>query len=262
MKFMSERQEWKLSLLELQGIITVNLIRGLSKLRILFHVLIFVKGSHKWNVRKDAVIGFIYESWMFFFVRPHVIHLCLCIHLKNEIVILLLLDVVICACSENYINNGFMTLLFKVSFFVVVFLLLQIRFHHCPVECVLQTLSWRCMEIDASRNGVSWIPDFEGERTGKEFSTSAAEWHWHCCCWTGWLESYLVAQTSHFTILFLEGSNGSDWVTNNFIVVNWIKPHSQVCEWTSCTETQDFWKLSCEFIQVYLFFLQTLFFFL
>ncbi len=64
-------------------------IRGLGELTMLFHVLICVKGSYKWNVKKNAVFEFIYESWMYV-ARPHVIHLCLCVQLKNEIVILLL----------------------------------------------------------------------------------------------------------------------------------------------------------------------------
>ncbi len=64
--------------------------------------------------------------------RPNVIHLCLCVHLKNYIVILFIftsLNAVICVCSANDINDGFVTSLCKVSFLF------------SPVECVLQARS-------------------------------------------------------------------------------------------------------------------------
>ncbi len=173
-----------------------------------------------------------------------------------------LLNVVICVCSKNDINDGFVILLFKYFF------LLLIRFHRCPVVCVLQARSWRWMEIDASQNGVSGFPDFvqtpmfaEGVRTGEPQGVlNKCYWVTLTLLLPNWtVGKWISCTNSSFYSSLLKGSKGRDWVTNNVIVVNWIQLHSQVCELISSTESQDSWKLSfeliCEFIQVYLGFL-------
>ncbi len=128
-----------------------------------------------------------------------------------------------------------------------VFLLL-IRFHRCPVECVLQAQHWRYTEIDASRNGVSQFPDFvqtlvfaEGVRTGEPQGVlNKCYWVTSTLLLLNWTVGKWISSTNRaFHSSLLEGSNWRDWVTNNFIF-NWIQQPSQVVNEPS--ESQDFWK--------------------